>query len=112
MTQPTQIDGHILTPGGFVRGHLQLRGGRIAAVQGTAVSEAQARADATCPLILPGFVDLHLHGGGARLAWRAAAARRRRDGTVGRAGIGGGHGAQRKDRWGVTVNVRPAMSTS
>ena len=34
------------------------------AIEGTAQSEAQARADTSLPLLLPGFVDLHLHGGG------------------------------------------------
>jgi N-acetylglucosamine-6-phosphate deacetylase len=33
-------------------------------VEGTPVSEQEARASTTLPLLLPGFVDLHLHGGG------------------------------------------------
>ena len=56
-----QIQGFILTPQGFVRGALRCEGGRIAAVEGQAVSEAQAREG---PLVLPGFVDAHVHGGG------------------------------------------------
>ncbi len=61
--------GHILTPQGFVWGRLQLRHGRIEAVQAlpgqrdAVISEAQARAS-DAPLWLPGFVDLHVHGGG------------------------------------------------
>ena len=58
------IDGHLLTPAGFVRGRLTIAGGRIAAIGGSAASEAQARADGTLPIVLPGFIDLHLHGGG------------------------------------------------
>jgi N-acetylglucosamine-6-phosphate deacetylase len=59
-----QIAAHILTPTGFVRGHLQVEAGRVLAVVGSSVSEERARADPTLPLLLPGFIDLHLHGGG------------------------------------------------
>jgi N-acetylglucosamine-6-phosphate deacetylase len=58
------IDGHVLTPAGFVRGRLRIDGERIGAVDGQPVDEATARADATRPLVLPGFIDLHVHGGG------------------------------------------------
>lgn len=58
------IEGHLLTPAGFVRGRLRLDGERIAKVEGHPVSEADARADTMRPLVLPGFVDLHVHGGG------------------------------------------------
>ena len=57
------LHGHILTPQGFVHGLLRHAGGRIAAIEGTPVDEAQARAS-TLPLLLPGFIDLHVHGGG------------------------------------------------
>jgi N-acetylglucosamine-6-phosphate deacetylase len=57
------LHGHILTPLGFVRGELRHAGGRIEAVIGEPVPEAQARAS-TLPLVLPGFIDLHVHGGG------------------------------------------------
>ncbi len=56
--------GHILTPVGFVRGHISFHGGRIVGVGGDPVDEATARADASLPLVLPGFIDLHVHGGG------------------------------------------------
>ena len=59
-----QIEGHILTPGGFVRGALTLAQGRIVHMEGEAVDEAAVRADARTPLLLPGFIDLHVHGGG------------------------------------------------
>jgi N-acetylglucosamine-6-phosphate deacetylase len=58
------LPGHLLTPQGWRRGRLHVEQGRIAAIEGVAVDEATARADATQPLLLPGFVDLHLHGGG------------------------------------------------
>lgn len=60
----TTLHGHVLTPEGLVRGSVLLRQGRIAAIDGDLVDEATARADPTRPLLLPGFVDLHLHGGG------------------------------------------------
>jgi N-acetylglucosamine-6-phosphate deacetylase len=59
-----RIDGHILTPAGFVRGHVVLQGAHIGAVNGVACSEDDARGDAALPIVLPGFVDLHVHGGG------------------------------------------------
>ncbi len=57
------LHGHILTPQGFVRGHLCSRHGRITTLEGTAVDEATVRAS-SLPVLLPGFVDLHVHGGG------------------------------------------------
>ena len=59
-----KISGHLLTPAGFVRGSVQVDGGRISAVDGAAVDEATVRADGAMPLVLPGFIDLHVHGGG------------------------------------------------
>jgi N-acetylglucosamine-6-phosphate deacetylase len=57
--------GHILTPGGFVRGELHHDGQRILAVEGQPETEAAARSGADkLPLLLPGFIDLHVHGGG------------------------------------------------
>ena len=58
------LSGHILTPAGFVHGTLAVQHGRIAAVQGTPVDEVTVRADVHIPVLLPGFVDLHVHGGG------------------------------------------------
>ena len=60
------IQGNILTPNGFVSGSLTVGAdGRIERIQGKAVSEEAARASAK-PLVLPGFVDLHVHGAGGR----------------------------------------------
>ncbi len=57
---------HILTPSGFVRGTLHWDTlGRITHTEGTPVDELQAR-DGSLPLLLPGFIDLHVHGGAGR----------------------------------------------
>jgi N-acetylglucosamine-6-phosphate deacetylase len=55
--------GHVLTPRGFVRGTLRAERGHITAIEGAPVSEADARSG-TLPLLVPGFIDLHVHGGG------------------------------------------------
>ncbi|MCE2656993.1 MAG: N-acetylglucosamine-6-phosphate deacetylase [Rubrivivax sp.] len=59
-----RLCGHVLTPTGWIRGHVQLHDGRVLAIDGEPVDEASARADTTRPLLLPGFIDLHVHGGG------------------------------------------------
>ncbi len=46
-----------------MRGRLDIVDGRIAALWGVAVDEAQVRGSAL-PVVLPGFIDLHVHGGG------------------------------------------------
>lgn len=56
------IEGCILTPDGFVRGRL-VHGRTVLAIEGAPVDEAEVRAGAG-PVVLPGFVDLHVHGGG------------------------------------------------
>ena len=62
-TAPSALQGHILTPQGFVRGELTHLGGRIASVTGQAASEDSVWAG-NLPIVLPGFIDLHVHGGG------------------------------------------------
>lgn len=69
------IDGHILTPQGFVRGTLEQQGGRISRITGQSVSEAEVRAS-DLPLVLPGFIDIHVHGGGGRDTMEAGDAAR------------------------------------
>ena len=59
----TKFDGHILTPQGFLQGRIEFADGRISAVSGQLVSEASVR-DSALAIIIPGFVDLHVHGGG------------------------------------------------
>ena len=62
----TRLTGHILTPEGFVEGTLAFDSrGRIAGLMGTPLPEDVVRAS-TEPMILPGFIDLHVHGGGGR----------------------------------------------
>jgi N-acetylglucosamine-6-phosphate deacetylase len=53
------ISGCILTPGGWLRGTLAFDE-RITAIDGENVAAPRS----TDPLILPGFIDLHVHGGG------------------------------------------------
>lgn len=58
------IRGHILTPTGFVIGQLSVNEfGRIESLIGQPVSESLVR-QSKVPCILPGFIDLHVHGGG------------------------------------------------
>ena len=61
-----KLSGHLLTPTGFVRGTLHVDGGRIAGIAGKihVIDEAAVRADHHTPILLPGFIDLHVHGGG------------------------------------------------
>ena len=55
----TAINGNILTPGGWIRGALRF-GKRIDAIDGSAANPAINSDD----YIIPGFVDLHVHGAG------------------------------------------------
>ncbi|HSV82377.1 MAG TPA: N-acetylglucosamine-6-phosphate deacetylase [Ramlibacter sp.] len=60
------LQGAILTPAGFVAGTLRIDDqGRIAGIEGRPLDARQAR-EAGTPLLLPGFVDLHVHGGAGR----------------------------------------------
>ncbi|MBL8330666.1 MAG: N-acetylglucosamine-6-phosphate deacetylase [Rubrivivax sp.] len=56
------LTGLILTPSGFVEGRLRVAEGRILAIDGEPRDEGRARAQ-PLPLLLPGFIDLHVHGG-------------------------------------------------
>jgi N-acetylglucosamine-6-phosphate deacetylase len=60
------LSGHILGPQGFVAGTIEFdAAGRILRVTGSTVAESAVR-DSNQPLVLPGFIDLHVHGGGGR----------------------------------------------
>ena len=59
----TRHDGYIVTPAALWRGHVVIDGARIAAVEGRPVPDDAWRAG-DAPLLLPGFIDLHVHGGG------------------------------------------------
>ncbi|ACC69486.1 N-acetylglucosamine-6-phosphate deacetylase [Paraburkholderia phymatum] len=54
------LTGNILTPEGWIHGTIEFESGRISAIKGDAVDPSKNDA----PYILPGFIDLHVHGGG------------------------------------------------
>ncbi|MCW5221844.1 N-acetylglucosamine-6-phosphate deacetylase [Verminephrobacter aporrectodeae] len=58
-----KISGHILTPDGFVHGELAMHAGRIQRIEGTPVGVDDVRGSAE-RIVLPGFIDIHVHGGG------------------------------------------------
>ncbi|MFN3305099.1 MAG: amidohydrolase family protein, partial [Roseateles sp.] len=60
-----KLEGDIVTSQGVFRGHLQIEQDRIAAVVGAAIAAARA-GEGGRPLLLPGFIDTHVHGGGGR----------------------------------------------
>lgn len=65
MTELQHIDGFILTPDGFIRGVLEHQAGRITRIDGHLTDELQLRHGAhALPVVLPGFIDVHVHGGG------------------------------------------------
>jgi N-acetylglucosamine-6-phosphate deacetylase len=57
------FDGFIVTPQGLLRGRVVIDGARIAAVEGAPATDDAWR-DGCAPILLPGFIDLHVHGGG------------------------------------------------
>jgi N-acetylglucosamine-6-phosphate deacetylase len=59
------IQGCILTARGFVDGTLECLGGRVQRVPGAPIADERARDEART-IILPGFIDSHVHGGGGR----------------------------------------------
>jgi len=60
------LSGHILGPQGFLAGTIEFGdAGRIARVTGSPCDWNVLR-DSSQPLVLPGFIDLHVHGGGGR----------------------------------------------
>jgi N-acetylglucosamine-6-phosphate deacetylase len=58
---PVSPEGSILTPNGWVTGKVEFAGCTISAVDGQMMA---AGAKPKGPFILPGFIDLHVHGGG------------------------------------------------
>ncbi len=64
MTVKMEIEGHLLSPEGFLSGRLEIDAeGRIRRMTGVPIDESEA-GQAGAALILPGFIDLHVHGGG------------------------------------------------
>jgi N-acetylglucosamine-6-phosphate deacetylase len=58
---PVSLEGSILTPNGWVTGKVEFAGGTISAVDGRMTA---AGVKPKSPFVLPGFIDLHVHGGG------------------------------------------------
>ncbi len=58
-----RIQGVIVTPQGLLQGAVTIDGERITAVEGALVHGDAWRGSAE-PILLPGFIDLHVHGGG------------------------------------------------
>ncbi|WXL27067.1 N-acetylglucosamine-6-phosphate deacetylase [Ectopseudomonas mendocina] len=56
------LEGNILTPDGWISGRLHIADGRIERIEGTPCNPDENDA----PYLLPGFIDLHVHGGGGR----------------------------------------------
>jgi N-acetylglucosamine-6-phosphate deacetylase len=67
------LTGLILTPEGWLHGTLSHDGGRISALRGDPVGD-EAWRDSALPIVLPGFIDLHVHGGGGADTMQAGAA--------------------------------------
>lgn len=60
----THLQGKVLTPQGFVEGRIEFGDdGRIVHVEGTPIDVRKVR-DKAGAIVLPGFIDLHVHGGG------------------------------------------------
>ena len=55
-------EANILTPQGWIRGYLVHHQGKVTAIHGTPCDPA----DNDLPYQLPGFIDLHVHGGGGK----------------------------------------------
>lgn len=55
-------EDNILTPGGWIRGRLVHEHGKVVAIDGTPCDPN----DNDLPYVLPGFIDLHVHGGGGK----------------------------------------------
>src|ERR1700722_5968885 len=58
---PASPEGSILTPNGWVTGKVEFAGQAISAIDGRTLP---AGAKPKGPFVLPGFIDLHVHGGG------------------------------------------------
>ncbi len=57
------LHGCIATPTGFIDGTISFASGRVTAITGEAIHADRVR-EVGKPIVLPGFVDLHVHGGG------------------------------------------------
>ena len=55
-------EDNILTPHGWIRGRVVHEHGKVVAIEGAPCDPA----DNDLPYLLPGFIDLHVHGGGGK----------------------------------------------
>lgn len=60
----TRLEGRLLLPGRVAFGSLTLVDGRIAEVEVGAPDRAGRSGDPDAPWLVPGFIDVHVHGGG------------------------------------------------
>ncbi len=67
------FDGFIVTPRGLLHGRVVIEGSRIAGVEGAQAPDDAWR-DGRSPILLPGFIDLHVHGGGGADTMQAGGA--------------------------------------
>jgi N-acetylglucosamine-6-phosphate deacetylase len=65
-SSPASPEGSILTPNGWVTGKVEFAGRAISAIDGRMTAPG---AKPKGPFVLPGFIDLHVHGGGGS-DWR------------------------------------------
>jgi N-acetylglucosamine-6-phosphate deacetylase len=65
------LEGFVVTAEALLRGRVVIDGERIAAVEGTPVADGAWR-DGSAAILLPGFIDLHVHGGGGADTMQAA----------------------------------------
>lgn len=57
----SSLSGYILTPTGWVNGSIVYQGKSIVRIEGNPISSPETLPG---PYIIPGFIDLHVHGGG------------------------------------------------
>lgn len=60
-----RLHGQVLTPGGWMNAAVAWAKGRITSVEGHRRAQ-EDRSEGAPALIVPGFIDLHVHGGGGR----------------------------------------------
>lgn len=63
-TQPATVDGRLVLDDRVTAGRIRIEDGLIVAVQTVESTEALPSAASDGPYITPGFVDVHVHGGG------------------------------------------------
>lgn len=90
MSRVALTNGRVLLPGGFTRDCVVIKGGRVAAITPSPPDEAEI-VDLGGKMLLPGFIDTQVNGGGGRLfnddpsveTIRVIAGTHRRYGTTG-----------------------------